>query len=52
MMITLNYGEDDDYNMRDDIDDGDDDDDDDDCILRITQHSLGGELVGIIWPHC
>ena len=48
MMITLNYGEGDDYNMRDDIDDGDEDDDDDDCILRITQHSLGGELVGII----
>ena len=48
MMITLNYGEGDDYNMRDDIDEGDDDDDDDDCILRITQHSLGGELVGII----
>ena len=49
-MIIMNYDDDDDYgNMRDDIDD--DDDNNDDCILRITQHSLGGELVGIIWPH-
>ena len=46
--MIMNY--DDDGNMRDDIDD--DDDDNDDCILRITQQSLGGELVGIIWPHC
>ena len=50
-MIIMNYDDDDDDgNMRDDIDD--DDDDNDDSILRITQHSLGGELVGIIWPHC
>ena len=46
MKIIMNYGDDDDGNMRDDNDD--DDDDKDDCILRITQQSLGGELVGII----